>query len=188
MLFDENQHHGGAKYCFDKTHGHHVPAYIFAGDALLAKEFIEIKNKINPEYIFAGEGNYDTEFEEYNVSYFRVDLKHIPIHRYIAPKEEMMIAVSGYNDRNMINTALLYRSVFVDGKNYDKYSLYKDANSGKRAIVISNFNYGKIIEVKIKFDENFDKLYSASPDEPSEILSAGMESIPPNSVIIVFKK
>ena len=47
MLFDENQHHGGTKYCFDKSHGHHVPAHIFAGDEILAKGFEKIKNKMN---------------------------------------------------------------------------------------------------------------------------------------------
>lgn len=111
MLFDENQHHGGTRYCFDKSHGHNVPAHIFAGDEILAKGFEKIKNKMNPDYIFAGEGNYDLEFRQYQLSYFRVDLDHIPIHRYVAQEEEMMIAVSGYNDRNIVNTALLYRYI-----------------------------------------------------------------------------
>jgi len=111
MLFDENQHHGGTRYCFDKSHGHNVPAHIFAGDEILAKGFEKIKHKMNPDYIFAGEGNYDLEFRQYQLSYFRVDLDHIPIHRYVAPEEEMMIAVSGYNDRNMVNTALLNRYI-----------------------------------------------------------------------------
>ena len=111
MLFDENQHHGGARFCFDKSHGHKIPAHIFAGDEVLVEGFEEIKNKMNPEYIFAGEGNYDTEFRQYQLSYFRVDLDHVPMHRYIAPNEEMMIAISGYNDRNLVNTALLYRYI-----------------------------------------------------------------------------
>jgi len=67
MLYDENQHHGGARYCFDSHYGHHVPAHIFAGD-----------------------GNYDLEFRHYHLSYFCVDLDHVPIHRYVAPDEEMM--------------------------------------------------------------------------------------------------
>ncbi len=111
MLFDENQHHGGARYCYDKSHGHKLPAHIYSGDQILAKGFEDIRDDSKPDYIFAGEGNYDLEFSHYNLSYFRVDLNHVPIHRYVAPDEEMMIAISGYNDRNLINTALLYRYI-----------------------------------------------------------------------------
>lgn len=111
MLFDENQHHGGARYCYDKSHDHKVPAHIYSGDQILAKGFEDIRDDSNPDYIFAGEGNYDLEFNQYNLSYFRVDLNHVPIHRYVAPDEEMMIAISGYNDRNLINMALLYRYI-----------------------------------------------------------------------------
>ncbi|NIA29510.1 MAG: hypothetical protein GWP06_06305 [Actinobacteria bacterium] len=111
MLYDENQHHGGARYCFDKTHGHHVPAHVYAGDAMLAEGFHNISNKLKPDYLYAGEGNYDLEFRHYHLSYFRVDLNHVPLHRYVAPDEEMMIAVAGYNDRNIINLALMDRYI-----------------------------------------------------------------------------
>ncbi len=112
MLYDENQHHGGAHYCFDPDHGHHVPAHIFAGDAYLAEGFHGISQELKPDYVYAGEGHYDLEYRHYHVSYFRVDLNHVPIHRYVAPKEEMMIAIAGYNDRNMINLALMNRYIF----------------------------------------------------------------------------
>jgi len=111
MLYDENQHHGQSRYCFDDSHGHHVPAHIYAGDALLAEDFQNIAKQMKPDYLFAGEGNYDLEFRQYHLSYFRVDLNHVALHRYIAPDEEMMIAVSGYNDRNMINLALMDRYI-----------------------------------------------------------------------------
>ncbi|NOY58190.1 MAG: hypothetical protein GXO75_04530 [Calditrichaeota bacterium] len=111
MLYDENQHHGGARYCFDKTHGHHVPAHIYAGDAMLAEGFHRISDRLKPDYLYAGEGNYDLEFRHYHLSYFRVDLNHVPLHRYVAPDEEMMITVAGYNDRNMINLALMDRYI-----------------------------------------------------------------------------
>lgn len=111
MLFDENQHHGTVHYCFDASHGHAVPAHIFAGDADLAEGFHNISENLAPDYLYAGEGNYDLEFRHYHLSYFRIDLNHVPLHRYVAPDEEMMIAVSGYNDRNMINLAALYRYI-----------------------------------------------------------------------------
>ena len=237
MLFDENQHHGGTHYCFDKSHGHKVPAHIFAGDELLAKGFEKIKHKMNPDYIFAGEGNYDLEFRQYQLSYFRVDLDHIPIHRYVAPEEEMMIAVSGYNDRNMVNTALLNRyiisyeprnfkgrlsefpmtlaygqkvdslrnryksyiwdgefnhtvgaKVLVGGGAYKNYSVFADKNTGKRAVVIINFNYDKSIEVKVSINGDHTQLFSASPEEPKAVKFVRKQSIPPNSAIIVFEK
>jgi hypothetical protein len=111
ILYDENQHHGGAHYCYDVSHGHHIPAHIFAGDALLAEGFHKITQRIKPDFLCAGEGPYDLEYRHYQLSYFRVDLNHVPIHRYVAPDEEMMIAVAGYNDRNMINLAMMNRYI-----------------------------------------------------------------------------
>jgi hypothetical protein len=237
MLFDENQHHGGARYCFDKLHGHKVPAHIFAGDEVLAKGFETIKNKINPDYIFAGEGHYDLEFRQYQLSYFRIDLDHVPIHRYVAPDEQMMIAISGYNDRNMINSALMYRyiisyeprnfkgrlsefpmtlaygkkvdslrrkyrnflwngefhhtvgaEVFVKGKLYDQYALFTDKATGKRAVVISNEDYGKAIDAKIEFEGNHLQLYLVTPEHQEAVRFKGLGTIPPNSALVVFEK
>jgi hypothetical protein len=237
MLFDENQHHGGARYCFDKSHGHHVPAHIFAGDETLAEGFTSIKNSINPDYIFTGEGHYDLEFRHYQLSYFRIDLNHVPLHRYIAPNEQMMIAVSGYNERNIINSALMYRyiisyeprnfkgrlnefpmtldygkkidslrlkyrnflwdgefhhtvgaKVLVDGESYERYSLYTDKTTGKRAVVIVNDDYNKTIEAKIKLDGKQLQLYCMTPEKPEPVQFEGTGTVPPNSALIIFEK
>jgi len=236
MLFDENQHHGDAKYCFDETHGHKVPAYIFAGDETLAKGFESIKNKINPDYIFAGEGHYDLENRQYHLSYFRVDLNHVPIQRYVAPDEEMQIAISGYNDRNLVNTALLYRysisyeprnfkgrlnefpmtvaygnkmdalrkkyenflwkgtfqhvvgaDVKVNKVTYDKYAVFTDKTSGKKAVVIANFNYENAIDISLNFENSNASMSLVSPEKPEKVSFNGKASIPPNSVIVVFE-
>lgn len=237
MLFDENQHHGGASYCFDSTHGHKIPAHIFAGDEVLAEAFNSIKKERNQEYIFAGEGHYDLENRHYLVSYFRADLNHIPMQRFVSPDEEMIIAVSGYNDRNLINTALLYRyiisyeprnfkgrlnefpltleygkkiddfrrmfknflwngefrhttgiRVFADNKLHDKYSVFKNNNSGKRGVVIANFDYKQAIEVQIDSKEFKSQLYSASPENMKPSKFTGKGKIPPNSVLFVFER
>jgi len=66
---------------------------------------------MNPEYLFAGESCRDLQLRSYNISYFRIDRNYIPMHRYVAPEAEMMIAVIGFNDRNTINQALLYRFI-----------------------------------------------------------------------------
>lgn len=237
MLFDENQHHGGASYCFDPNHGHPVPAHIFKGDEVLGAYFDSIRNELNPEYIFAGEGHYDLENRHYLVSYFRADLNHIPMHRYVAPFEEMMIAVSGYNDRNMINSALLYRyiisyeprnfkgrlnefpktleygkkidamrqkysnflwygrfdhtkgvSVSADGEDYDKYAVFLDVRTGKKGVVVANFDYVKKIVIEVDEAYSKSRLLLATPESPDEEEYQGALEIPPNSTIFIYEE
>jgi hypothetical protein len=111
MLYDECQHHGPCFYCFDPGHGHHVPADIFSGDILLENGFRKIARQMDPDYLFAGEACRDLQLRSYNISYFRIGRSYIPMHRYVAPEANMMIAVIGHNDRNTINQALLYRFI-----------------------------------------------------------------------------
>ncbi len=111
MLYDECLHHGPCFYCFDPNHGHHVPADVYSGDILLENGFRKITQQMNPEYLFAGESIRDLQFRSYNISYFRIGSNHVPMHRYVAPEANMMIAVIGYNDRHPINQALLYRYI-----------------------------------------------------------------------------
>ena len=58
-----------------------------------------------------GESNRDLQFQSYHMSYFRIDKAYIPMHRYVAPNELMMVAVVGYNDRLTINQALLFNFI-----------------------------------------------------------------------------
>ena len=111
MLYNECQHHGGVFYCFDSSHGHHVPTNVFSGDILLENGFRKITRQINPEYLFVGEGVRDLQFRSYNMSYFRNGSDDVALHRYVAPEAAMMTAVIGYNDRHPINQALLYRYI-----------------------------------------------------------------------------
>lgn len=106
MLYDENQHHGGAMYCFDKNHGHHVPASIYPGDKLLQDDFTKVKQQKKPDYLFCGESNRDLQFQSYQMTYFRIEGNHIPMHRYVAPKEKMIMTIGGHNDRKFVNIAL----------------------------------------------------------------------------------
>jgi hypothetical protein len=110
-LYDECQHHGGANYCFDPNHDHPVPAHVFAGDAPLAESFLDAANQRGGEFLLAGEDCYDLQLRHYHLSYFRIGANHLPVHRYIAPDSEMMVAVLGYNNRTVINQALLYRYI-----------------------------------------------------------------------------
>jgi len=106
MLYDENQHHGGAFYCFDQNHNHKVPANVFYGDKLLEDDFWSVIREKNPDYLLCGESNRDLQFQSYHMTYFRISSNFIPMHRYVAPKEKMQVVVGGHNDRRFINIAL----------------------------------------------------------------------------------
>ena len=112
MLFDECQHHGGGKYCFDQNHGHPVPAFVYEGDAKLLKGFRAITTHKKPDYVFAGEACYDLEYPYYNLSYFRISAtRHIAGQRYIDSNKAMMIAVTGFDDRLFPNAALRFKYI-----------------------------------------------------------------------------
>jgi hypothetical protein len=106
ILFDECQWHM-SPYCFSKNHGHPVPGSVFSGDVPLIDGFRAI---VNPnEFLFAGESPYDLELRTYNMSYFRIGAGFTPFGRYIDPFAPMSVAVTGFDDRHMINACLLYR-------------------------------------------------------------------------------
>ncbi len=113
MLYDEVFHHGGAFYCFSKTHGHHSPASLWSGDLRLANRFSDMVRPTGRqgEFLFAGEDPYDLESQTYALSYFRISPGNVPAERYDAPFQPMMIAVTGFNDREMINRALMDRYI-----------------------------------------------------------------------------
>lgn len=63
------------------------------------------------DFLFAGEDPYDLEQRYYRLSYFRIGPPHTALERYAEPFVPMMIAVTGFDDREMINQALRYRYV-----------------------------------------------------------------------------
>lgn len=119
FLFDECLHHGPALLCFDPNHGHRYGALVYANDRKLIKNFNSITEKTNPNFLFAGEACYDWELDVYQLSYHRSENKqHIPLSRYMQPHAQLMTAVTGFNDRNMINQCLLYRYII----SYEPYN------------------------------------------------------------------
>lgn len=123
ILFDEcGWHSNPYPYCFSKSHGHGVPGAVYSGDVPLIDLFRTI---IDPEnFVFAGESPYDVELQTYNMSYFRIDpggfgTAFVPLGRYIDPFVPMSVAVTGWNDRQMINACLLYRiSMSYEPRNF----------------------------------------------------------------------
>jgi len=112
ILFDECLHHAGALFCFDPDHGHRYGAMVYANDRKLIQNFARMAEKNRPGFLFAGEACYDWEMEAYHLSYHRSENKeHIPLSRYMLNEGQFMTAVTGFNDRNMLNQCLMYRYI-----------------------------------------------------------------------------
>ncbi len=119
ILFDECLHHGPALLCFDPTHGHRTGAPVYANDRELIRRLHRLSAEANVDFLFAGEACYDWEFEQYHLSYFRSwSPTHVPLSRYMLPQAQLMTAVTGFDDRNMLNQCLLYRYVI----SYEPYN------------------------------------------------------------------
>jgi len=111
ILYDECLHHLPTLLCFDEGHGHRYGAPTYANDRELIHRFRRMLHG-REDFLFAGEAIYDWEFDAYGLSYHRSeDRDHFPLHRYVAPYQQMMTAVTGFDDRNMVNQCLVYRYV-----------------------------------------------------------------------------
>jgi hypothetical protein len=117
-LFDEVCHHGGVLYNFNPDHGYNPPGYIFAGDMPMAAQFRASADKVNPDFIFAGEGPQDWLMQSYPVSYFRIGAESRPVCRYIDSQAPLMVAATGIDDREMLNLILAYRYII----SYEPYN------------------------------------------------------------------
>jgi hypothetical protein len=115
VLFDEAQHRHTSDYnlCFNPNHGHHVPATIWSGDITLANMYREmIRNSVGEKnFLFSGEEPEDVLGGAYSLSYLRINPGHTPEERYAFPFRPMMVAVTGFDDREMINRALMDRYI-----------------------------------------------------------------------------
>jgi len=237
MLYDECLHHGGARYCFDPAHGHRVPTNIYAGDHLLARDFHRVSDAAKPDYLYAGELCCDSLFRYYHLSYFRIDESHVPMHRYVNPDSEMMIAVTGHNDRNVINLALLYRYIIsyeprffkgrleefprtleygrkvdalrrryseylwnvefrhtvgaqvkAEGRSLQSYSVFRNPESGRRAVVVANLNHEEPIDVRIWLEPRVSRLLLATPEAPDLQAADETVQLPPLSVAVLLEQ
>ncbi len=110
-LFDEVCHHGPVIYSFDPNHGYAPPGYIYGGDMPMAQQFRDAADKVDPDFLFAGEGPQDWLMQYYPLSYFRIGSASRPVCRYIDSQAPLMVAVTGFDDREMLNLILLYRYI-----------------------------------------------------------------------------
>jgi hypothetical protein len=108
ILYDENQHHWPARYCFSNRHDHPVPGHLYAADATLAARLRTLASG-RSDFLLSGEACYDLQFRDYHLAYFRTAMGAIGIERYVMPFEPLMVAVPGYDDRNLIKACVLRR-------------------------------------------------------------------------------
>ncbi|HEX4231347.1 MAG TPA: DUF6259 domain-containing protein [Bryobacteraceae bacterium] len=117
-LFDEVCHHGPVDYSFSSSHGYSPPGYIYAGDIPMSKQLRAAADKVNPDFVFAGEGPQDWLMQYYPISYFRINAQSRPVCRYIDSQAPLMVAVTGFDDREMLNLILLNRYII----SYEPYN------------------------------------------------------------------
>ena len=98
-------------YSFAEGHGYNPPGYIYAGAEPLAKQLHAAADSVNKDFLFCGEGPQDWLTQYYPFSYTRINTSSTPIERYIDPQAPIMVAVNGFDDREMINLCLLYRYI-----------------------------------------------------------------------------
>lgn len=117
-LFDENCHHGGVKYSFATDHGYEAPGFIYGGDIPLAAKLRKAADKVNPDFIFAGEGHQDWQMQYYPCSYFRISGGTTNVDRYVDPQAPLVVAVTGIDDREKLNMILMARYII----SYEPYN------------------------------------------------------------------
>jgi hypothetical protein len=117
-LFDEVMQHNGVLYSFSSDHGYNPPGYLFSADIPLAKQFRAAADKVNPDFLFAGEGPGDWLMPYYVLGYYRIGPGTRHALRYIDPQAPLMAAVTGFDDREKLNLILAYRYII----SYEPYN------------------------------------------------------------------
>ncbi len=136
FLYDEVCSHGPALYCFAPDHGHPVPSFVYAGDIPMG-EVLDTDTHHRADFLFAGEGPEDILLQHYPLSYFRIGDGHTPVCRYIDPQAPLMVAVTGFDDREMLNRILMYRYII----SYEPYNF-----KGRLGDFPLTLEYGKKID------------------------------------------
>ena len=110
-LWDEVLHHGPVYYSFSPNHGYAPPGYIYSGDMPLARKLHAASANLDTSFLFGGEGPQDWLMQYYPCSYFRIDANSTPVARYIDPAAPLIVAVTGFDDREKLNLILMDRYI-----------------------------------------------------------------------------
>jgi len=84
----------------------------------LARKLWASANKMNPDFLFSGEGPEDWLMQYFPCSYFRIGTASRPVCRYLDSTTPLMAAVTGYDDREVLNLILLQRYII----SYEPYN------------------------------------------------------------------
>lgn len=117
-LWDEVCHHASVEYSWAPDHGYTPPGFIYGGDMPLLRQLWGAADKVNPDFLFAGEGPEDWLMQYIPCSYFRIGNDSKPVCRYIDSKAPLMVAVTGFDDREMLNLILMDRYII----SYEPYN------------------------------------------------------------------
>jgi hypothetical protein len=117
-LFDEVMQHNGVLYNFSNDHGYKAPGYLFNSDIPLVKQFRAAADKVNPDFLFSGEGPGDWLMPYYTLGYYRIGPGTRHALRYIDGQAPLMAAVTGFDDREKLNLILAYRYII----SYEPYN------------------------------------------------------------------
>jgi Domain of unknown function (DUF6259) len=117
-LWDEVCHHARALYSWAPNHGYTPPGYIYGGDMPLDRQLWAAADKVNTNFLFSGEGPEDWLMQYFPCSYFRINNDSIPVCRYIDSQAPLMVAVTGFDDRDMLNLILMDRYII----SYEPYN------------------------------------------------------------------
>jgi hypothetical protein len=104
----------------------------------LVKQFRAAADKVNPEFLFSGEGPGDWLMPYYVLGYYRIGAATRHALRYIDPQAPLMAAVRGVNARDEINLALAYRYIIE----YEPYNF-----KGHVTDFPLTLEYGKKVDV-----------------------------------------
>ena len=110
-LWDEVCHHASVLYNYGAGHGYRPPGYLYGGDLALSAQLRAAADKVSPDFLFSGEGPEDWLCQYFPCSYFRINADSVPVCRYIDPQEPLMVAVTGFDDREMLNLILMDRYI-----------------------------------------------------------------------------
>jgi hypothetical protein len=110
-LWDEVCHHAGVLYNYAPGHGYEPPGYIYGGDMPIGAQLRAAADKVSPDFLFSGEGPEDWLMQYFPCSYFRIGSGSVPVCRYIDSQAPLMVAVVGFDDREMLNFILMDRYI-----------------------------------------------------------------------------
>lgn len=117
-LWDEICHHAGVLYNYAPGHGYIPPGYVYGGDLPLAEQLRTAADKVSPDFVFSGEAPEDWLTQYFPCSYFRINADSTPVCRYIDSREPLMVAVTGFDEREVLNLILMDRYII----SYEPYN------------------------------------------------------------------